>query len=114
QLLRFIPDNTKIPFISWRKIALVLSLVTSLVSLGWFGINGLNLGIDFKGGTAIEVQHQGGPADVGHIRQVLNQLELGEVQVQGFGTPEDVLIRVQLQEGGAEAQQAAVDAVATT
>ena len=114
QLLRLIPDNTKIPFISWRKVALVLSLVTSLVSLGWFGINGLNLGIDFKGGTAIEVQHQGGPADVGEIRQLLNELGLGEIQVQGFGTPEDVLIRVQLQEGGPEAQQAAVDAVATT
>lgn len=111
QLTRFIPDNTKIPFMSWRRIAITASVVLSVASIAWFGIAGLNLGIDFKGGSAIEVQHQGGPADPALIREVLGGLDLGDVQVQGFGTPEDVLIRIELQPGGDAAQQAATDRV---
>ncbi|MFD2649780.1 protein translocase subunit SecD [Devosia albogilva] len=114
QLLKLIPDETKLPFMSWRKIAIIASLVLSIASVGLTVVNGLNLGIDFKGGTSIEVQHQGGPADPGLIRTRLSELGLGDVQVQGFGTPEDVLIRIELQEGGPEAQQAAVDAVQET
>ncbi|AVF05488.1 MULTISPECIES: protein translocase subunit SecD [Devosia] len=113
QLLRIVPDDTKVPFMDWRRIAIIGSMVLTLASAGLFVFHGMNLGIDFKGGTSIEVQHQGGPADVGEIRELLGSLELGDVQVQGFGTPEDVLIRIELQEGGPEAQQAAVDAVTT-
>ncbi len=111
QLLRLVPDDTTIPFMNWRKIAITASVVLSLASVGLFAVKGLNLGIDFLGGTSIEVQHQGGPADPGLIRSTLSELNLGDVQVQGFGTPEDVLIRIELQEGGPEAQQAAVDMV---
>ncbi len=114
QLLRVIPDDTKVPFMSWRRIAIIGSVLLSLASVGLFFFHGMNLGIDFKGGTSIEVQHQAGPADVGHIRELLSPLNLGDVQVQGFGTAEDVLIRIELQPGGPEAQQAAVDAVAST
>ncbi|WP_297103628.1 protein translocase subunit SecD [uncultured Devosia sp.] len=113
QLLRIVPDNTTVPFMNWRRIAIIGSMVLSIGSAGLFVFHGMNLGIDFKGGTSIEVQHQGGPADVGQIRELLSPLELGDVQVQGFGTPEDVLIRIELQEGGPEAQQAAVDSVVT-
>lgn len=113
QLLRIVPDDTKVPFMDWRRIAIIGSMVLTFASAGLFVFHGMNLGIDFKGGTSIEVQHQGGPADVGEIRELLGSLELGDVQVQGFGTPEDVLIRIELQEGGPEAQQAAVDAVTT-
>jgi SecD/SecF fusion protein len=114
QLLRLIPDDTKVPFMSWRRTAIIISMVLTLGSAGLFFIHGMNLGIDFKGGTSVEVQHQDGPADVGHIRELLGALDLGDVQVQGFGTPEDVLIRIELQDGGPEAQQAAVDSVVTT
>ncbi|GAB5427021.1 MAG: protein translocase subunit SecDF [Devosia indica] len=113
QLLRIVPDDTKVPFMDWRRIAIIGSMVLTLASAGLFVFHGMNLGIDFKGGTSIEVQHQGGPANVGEIRELLGSLELGDVQVQGFGTPEDVLIRIELQEGGPESQQAAVDAVTT-
>lgn len=113
QLLRIVPDNTTVPFMNWRRIAIIGSMVLSIGSAGLFVFHGMNLGIDFKGGTSIEVQHQGGPADVGQIRELLSPLDLGDVQVQGFGTPEDVLIRIELQEGGPEAQQAAVDSVVT-
>ncbi len=114
QLLKLIPDETRLPFMSWRKVAIIASVVLSIASVGLTFVNGLNLGIDFKGGTSIEVQHQAGPADPGLIRTRLGELGLGDVQVQGFGTPEDVLIRIELQDGGPEAQQAAVDAVQQT
>ena len=100
QKFRFIPDGTKIPFMKISRYVIALSIVMSVISVGAAYFKGFNLGIDFVGGTAIEVQHQGGPADVGRVRELLSGLDLGEIQVQGFGTPEDVLVRVQAQEGG--------------
>jgi len=108
QHFRFIPDGTKIPFMKISRYVIAFSIVASLLSIGSAYFKGFNLGIDFVGGTAIEVQHVGGPADVGQVRTLLDGLDLGEVQVQGFGTPEDVLVRVQAQEGGQDADQAAV------
>jgi SecD/SecF fusion protein len=111
QLVKFIPDNTKIPFMAWRRYALGFSIVAMVLSMGWFAINGMNLGIDFKGGSAIEVQSLNGPADPGYVREKVSGLELGDVQVQGFGEPTDLLIRIEAQPGGDAAQDAAVKAV---
>ena len=111
QHFRFIPDGTKIPFMKISRVVIALSIIMTLVSLGSAFTKGFNLGIDFVGGTAIEVQHVGGPADVGQVRERLSGLSLGEIQVQGFGTPQDVLVRVQAQEGGQSADQAAVQQV---
>jgi SecD/SecF fusion protein len=111
QHFRFIPDGTKIPFMKISRYVIAFSIVASLASIGSAYFKGFNLGIDFVGGTAIEVQHVGGPADVGQVRMLLEGLDLGEVQVQGFGTPEDVLVRVQAQEGGHDADQLAVTKV---
>ncbi len=91
-------------------------IIFSIIAVGGvdrisLSFKGFNLGIDFVGGTAIVIQHEDGPADVGRVRQVLDGLGLGEVQVQGFGTPEDVLVRVQAQEGGQSADQVAVSKV---
>jgi len=117
QHFRFIPDGTKIPFMKISRYVIAFSIVASLLSIGSAYFKGFNLGIDFVGGTAIVIQHEGGPADAGQVRELLDGLDLGEVQVQGFGTPEDVLVRVQAQEGGQDADQAAVtkvrDALAT-
>jgi SecD/SecF fusion protein len=117
QHFRFIPDGTKIPFMKISRYVIVFSVVMTAVSIGTAYFKGFNLGIDFVGGTAIVIQHEDGPADVGQVRQLLDGLGLGEVQVQGFGTPEDVLVRVQAQEGGQDADQVAVakvrDALAT-
>lgn len=111
QLLRIIPDGLKLPFMSWRRIAITFSIVTTILSLGWFGIHGLNLGIDFQGGSAIEIRSTQGEADPAQIRELVGGLDLGEVQVQGFGTPEDLLVRVQTQPGGDAVQQEAVNKV---
>jgi SecD/SecF fusion protein len=112
QLIRFIPDGTKIPFMHWRKIFITLSVLTSIASLGWFFYHGLNLGIDFKGGSVIEVQSTAGPADPGKVREDIAKLNLGDIEVQGFGATTDLLIRVQTQGDGSPAlQQEAVTKV---
>ncbi|KFC69996.1 Protein-export membrane protein SecD [Devosia sp. LC5] len=111
QHFRFVPDGTKIPFMKISRYVIAFSIVASVLSIGSAYFKGFNLGIDFVGGTAIVVQHEGGPADVGQIRETLDGLNLGEIQVQGFGTPEDVLVRVQAQEGGQDADQVAVSKV---
>ncbi|MBN9333386.1 protein translocase subunit SecD [Devosia sp.] len=111
QHFRFIPDGTKIPFMKISRYVIALSLVMTVVSIGAAYFKGFNLGIDFVGGTAIEVQHVGGPADVARVRELLDGLDVGEIQIQGFGTPEDVLVRVQAQEGGQSADQVAVKKV---
>ncbi len=108
QLVSLVPEGTKIPFMAWRKVAIGLSVIAMVASMGLFGFQGLNLGIDFKGGSAVEVQALEGEADIADIRARLGDLGLGDVQVQGFGTPEDVLIRVEAQEGGDAVQQNAV------
>ena len=72
---------------------------------------GLNFGIDFKGGTLIEVQTKAGDADLAKMRASLGELGLGEVQLQQFGAPNDVLIRIAEQPGGEQAQQQAVTKV---
>ena len=102
--------DTKIDFISRRQAAFAFSVLLMLVSLGAFFTQGLNLGIDFRGGILIEAQTSG-PANIAQLRSILGGLSLGEVQLQEFGAPDTVLIRVQRQEGGEEAQQRAIDVV---
>jgi SecD/SecF fusion protein len=111
QVLRFVPDGTRIPFMKLARPAIIISLIACVFSIGSVAVQGFNFGIDFKGGSAIEVKHLNGPADPGAIREHLSALGLGDVQVQGFGTPEDVLIRVEAQPGGDMAQQEAVTKV---
>jgi preprotein translocase subunit SecF len=92
----------------FRRISFPISAVLSIVAILLFFFHGLNFGIDFVGGTLIEVQSKTGPADVAKMRATLGGLGLGEVQLQEFGAPTDVLIRVAQQPGGEQAQQAAI------
>lgn len=101
-------DGKDIPFMKYRRIVFGITGVIMLTCLGGFMTKGLNLGIDFQGGSIIEVQSKSGPADIADIRERLSQLNLGEIQAQSFGSPDDVLIRIQAQEGGENAEQSAI------
>ncbi len=109
--LRLIPDGTNLPFMKWAKIRTPISLALMALSLILFFTVGVNQGIDFKGGTVIEVQSKVPVADLALIREKVTSLELGDVQVQGIGDPSHVLIRVATQPGGEEAQQEVVKKV---
>jgi preprotein translocase subunit SecF len=108
--LRIVPADTKIDFIGKRNIAFVFSAVLMVLSVGFFTVKGLNYGIDFKGGILMEVRTPGA-ANLPQLRRKLSSLGLGEVALQEFGEPSDVLIRVERQPGGEKAQQRAVDTV---
>ena len=108
KLLRLVPDNTAIDFLGKRTFTFAVAVF--LVCFSVFGLfsRGLNLGIDFLGGTLIEIQTKD-PADIADLRSRLGGLNIGEVSIQEFGAVDTVLIRVQRAES--ESQQAIIDAV---
>lgn len=112
--LRMIPDDTKMRFMMYRRITFPLSIAIAIGSIVMFAIFGLNLGIDFKGGTIMEIETKDGPANIAEIRRSLGELNLGDVQVQEFGEEDTVLIRVERQEGGEAAQQRVVTLIRGT
>jgi preprotein translocase subunit SecF len=113
RLLRIVPDDTKFDFMRFRRISFPVSAIASILAITLYFVHGLNFGIDFKGGLLMEVQTKSGPADLAQMRATLNGLGLGEVQLQQFGAPDDVLIRIGEQPGGDAAQQMAVGKVRT-
>jgi preprotein translocase subunit SecF len=108
RLLRIVPDDTKFDFMRFRRISFPMSALLSILAIFLYFFHGLNFGIDFVGGTLIEVQSKSGAADLAKMREAVSGLGLGEVQLQQFGAPTDVLLRVAQQPGGEGAQQAAV------
>ncbi|KZD10990.1 protein translocase subunit SecF [Oceanibaculum pacificum] len=109
--IQFFADSPKVPFMKYKNAGLAFAGLLMLITLVSLVIQGLNFGIDFRGGTLIEVRSTQGPADIPAMRNKVNGLGLGEVSMQEFGAPTDVLIRVQQQDGGEQAQQVAVEAV---
>ena len=105
-----IPAGINIQFISRRMVFFLFSAAIVIGSIGLFLSKGLNYGIDFRGGILIEVRYAAAP-EISNVRGSLGGLGLGDVEIQAFGAPTDLLIRIQKQEGGEEAQQAAVEKV---
>lgn len=121
--LRLIPEETDLNFIGLRFIAYAVSIVLVAGSIALTVKNGLNFGIDFTGGTVVEIQtplSEGAEvSDLAELRTLLNGLALGSVSIQEFGAPDDLLIRLPQQacdgDGGdvacAEVQQMAIEDV---
>ncbi|MFZ2868595.1 protein translocase subunit SecD [Zavarzinia sp.] len=107
---KIIPENTSIRFMRGRFIGIATSAVLSTASIVLFFYPGLHYGIDFAGGIVVEVRTEG-PADLAKMRSALDSLKLGEVSLQEFGSPSDVLLRLPRQGGGEAAQGAAVEQV---
>lgn len=109
--VNYIPFDTKIRFMRLRNFAFTLSAVTSIAAAVLFLTVDMNYGIDFRGGSSIEVMAKDGNADAGDVRERLSGLNLGEVQVQEFGSPQELLIRIGTQDGGDNAEQSALQNV---
>ena len=111
RLLRIVPDDTKFDFMRFRRISFPISAILSIAAILLYFFHGLNFGIDFVGGTLMEVQTKASPADIAKMRGTIGSLGLGDFQLQEFGAPNDVLIRISEQPGGDAAQQHAVQKV---
>lgn len=88
-----------IPFMSYGRVTTVISAVTFLLAVLFLGIKGLNFGVDFTGGTVLEVSYPRA-ADLAKVRETLEGMGLKDVSAQTFGTSRDVLIRLPVREGG--------------
>lgn len=108
--LRLVPESTAIDFLGLRRFSLGASAVLVALSAIVYLVLGLNYGIDFRGGTLLEARF-GQPADIGEVRDVVGALDLGDIAVQEFGLPTDVLIRVEQQPGGGDDQVQAIQRV---
>ena len=107
-LVHLVPAGTKIPFMWLRRATFSLSALAAIGALALFVTVNMNYGIDFKGGSLIEIKSREGVADISDIRGRLGELNLGDVQVQEFGDPSEVLIRVEAQGGGENAEQSVI------
>lgn len=108
RLLRLVPERSNLNVVRPRKIAIGLSALLVIASIVFTITPGLNFGIDFQGGTVIEIRTQG-PANVSEMRSKLGGLGLGDVSLQRFGEDTDVLIRIQKQD--TEDQSAVITAI---
>ncbi len=107
RLFGFIPDATTIRFMRNRVASFPLSAIGIAASIILFFAVSLNFGIDFKGGTLVELKSKEQVANLADIRSALGELNVGDVQVQEFGSPDEVLIRIESQGGGDGAEQSA-------
>ena len=86
-----------IPFMSYGRLTTTISLITFIIAIIFLALRGLNLGVDFTGGTLMEVSYSH-PADIDKIRQVMDKIDLKDATVQNFGTSKDVLIRLPIRQ----------------
>jgi preprotein translocase subunit SecF len=101
--MEFFRISRDIPFMRHALVFNVISLVTFIAAVIFLAVNGLNLGVDFRGGTVIEVTY-GHAVDFTRVRSAIDKLNLGEFSAQSFGSSDTALIRLPLKEGISSAQ----------
>ena len=101
--MEFFRFRRDIPFMRHALVFNVISLVTFVLAVFFLATRGLNLGVDFRGGTVIEVTY-GHAVDFGRVRAAIDKLQLGEYSAQSFGASDTALIRLPLKEGVSTAQ----------
>jgi preprotein translocase subunit SecF len=111
KLLRIIPDDTTFPFMRFRSWSFPFSALMSIIAVVAFFTLSLNFGIDFKGGTLIEMQATSGKVDIAKVRANVDKMGFGDVEVQEFGGIGEISMRFPLQAGGDAAQQDVVKKV---
>ncbi|MCK4951490.1 MAG: protein translocase subunit SecF [Gammaproteobacteria bacterium] len=91
-------SDRKINFMGVRKVAMVISIVMVITALASLATRGLNFGIDFTGGTLVELAYQS-PVELKQVRETLDKGGFDDAVVQHFGTPKDILVRIGIREG---------------
>ncbi|HEX8660793.1 MAG TPA: protein translocase subunit SecF [Brevundimonas sp.] len=104
-LIKYLPEKTNLRFVAFARLAAALSVLAVIASL-FLTIypakppcGGLNCGVDFKGGTVLEMSTPGRAVDLGLVRSTLNGMNLGDVQVQAFGSTSDAIVRFETPSG---------------
>ncbi len=111
--LQIIPYNTTYDFVGKKNIIFGILIAVMLVCVGSIFVQGFNYGVDFKGGLLLEVRTPG-KANLAQLRDTLSHIVEGEVNLQEFGSPNDVLMRIERQPGGDAAQLKALDKIKST
>lgn len=93
KLLKLVPENTNIDFMRWRNVALVLSIIATVISIGYTAYRGLNLGIDFVGGQVVRVEFAK-PVHIEDLRARVSQLGFTEASIQALGNSQTYQLRL--------------------
>jgi preprotein translocase subunit SecF len=114
RLLRIWPDGTQFDFMRFRRFSFPFSAILSIVTVALFLTVGLDFGIDFRGGTLMELQAKSGQVDVANLRKTAESFGFGDVEVQEFGNAGGVSLRFPIQPGGEAGQSAVVQKARST
>ena len=114
KLLRLAPEKTKFGFMRLRRVSYPLSAILSIIALTVFFTVGMNFGIDFAGGTQVELRAKSGAADLSALRSKAEGLGLGPVEAQRSGADSDVTVRLNVQPGGEDGEQRAIKSLRDT
>lgn len=93
KLLKLVPDHTNLDFMRWRNLALILSLIATVVSVSYTIYHGLNLGIDFIGGEVVRAEFQQ-PVHIDDLRARVDRMGVGEASIQALGNDRTYQIRL--------------------
>jgi preprotein translocase subunit SecF len=107
RLLKLVPDGTNLPFLKYRNVGFALAIVLTVAAVLLVAVRGLNFGVDFAGGLLVEARFEQ-PVPLDRLRAQVNAMGAGQGNLQGFGDPNTVAIRLPLPPGDDEAVQRAV------